>query len=101
MIVTDEKLLKTFRMKERCEWCHKSVFRCEPHHVFARGMGGGGRLDVAINLIGLCPDCHRDHHQGRTPQKFDLLAVVAAREGRLQIDIESEIAQLRRKRGRK
>ncbi len=98
MIVIDAKLLQAFRMKERCEYCRKSVFRCEPHHVRTRGHGGGGRLDIAINLVALCPLCHRSHHDGNEPLTCDLKAIVAARESRLQDDIEAEIAALRKMR---
>jgi hypothetical protein len=37
----------------------------EPHHVFAKGMGGGGRLDIRWNLVALGSSvlldcrCHR------------------------------------------
>ncbi len=98
MRIVDEKLLHEFRMKERCEWCGKQVFRCEPHHVYTRGIGGGGRLDVRINLVALCPRDHRSHHDGNEPLTIDLKAIVAARENRLQGDIEAEIAALRRRR---
>jgi hypothetical protein len=58
-------------------------------------MGGGGRLDIRINLLALCWQCHNEVHAGHI-QRCDLLAIVAARENCLQADIVSEIARLRR-----
>lgn len=100
MIIIDEKLLDEFRTNGRCEWCGFYCQRREAAHIFARGMGGGGRLDIRINLVGLggpgeC-DCHGSSHRGDAPTQIDLLAIVAQREGRLQDDIEDEIHLLRR-----
>lgn len=97
MIVIDEKLLTEFRRKVQCEWCGKPTpSGCDPHHLFSRGHGGGSRLDVRRNLVGLCRDCHNSHHNGHEPMRLDLLAVVAQREQCLQGDIEEEIYRLRR-----
>ena len=94
--IEDEKLLDHFRRKERCEWCgHWTGGHCHPHHLWTRGMGGGGRLDIAINLIAVCFFCHVDIHSGRI-LFCDLLAKVAAREDWNQQDIRREIARLRR-----
>jgi hypothetical protein len=90
--IINENLLEQFRRKRRCEWCGHSVTGCDPHHVFTRG---AGRLDLRINLIGLCRECHNDVHLGHIA-RFDLLAVVAAREGMSQDVIEAEIYRLRR-----
>ena len=96
MTVDDADLLDEFRRKPRCEWCNaRSRHGLDPHHVFARGMGGGGRLDVRINLVSLCRTCHGEVHGGRIMRR-DLLAIVAAREGMLQDDVEREIYRLRR-----
>jgi hypothetical protein len=86
MRVIDEPLLNEFRGPGVCEWCRRRVTRREPHHVYARGMGGGGRLDVRANLAALCAaftggdDCHDAAHAGRIT-KDELIAVVARREG--------------------
>lgn len=93
MKVIDEKLLGEFR-GWLCEWCGLREWSV-PHHLWARGMGGGGRLDVRINLISLCAFCHNDVHAGLI-QRCDLLAVVAARERTTQGRIEAEIYRLRR-----
>jgi hypothetical protein len=31
-----------------------------PHHITERGMSGGRGLDIPINLLDVCPECH-DH----------------------------------------
>ncbi len=102
MKIVDELLLESFRAPGRCEYCGHYCQRREPHHIFSRGMGGGSRLDVRINLISLCPafvgqECHNQYHAGHI-LRCDLLAIVAKREGRLQTDIEAEIYKLRRAR---
>jgi hypothetical protein len=98
MRIVDEKLLDQFRAAGPCSWCREHCQRREPHHIHTRGIGGGGRLDVAINLVSLCLRCHRSHHDGNEPLTCDLKAIVAAREGRLQDDIEAEIVALRKRR---
>jgi len=63
-------------------------------------MGGGGRLDIDLNLIALGGEfdcnCHGEHHAGNQPLRCDLLAIVAKREGCLQTDIERTIHAIRR-----
>ena len=99
MVILDEKLLKTFRGPGGCAWCGKWSLRREAHHIFCRGIGGGSRLDHRYNLISLGPwyscTCHADAQANRIT-KADLLALVSAREGVLQSDIEDEINRLRR-----
>lgn len=95
MIIKDVKLLNRFRQGGPCEYCKRMTIRRQPHHIFCRGLNSARRLDVAINLIALCLQCHADFHNGRI-LRCDLLALVAAREQRLQGDIEAEIYQLRR-----
>lgn len=94
MTIVDEPLLARIRLL-RCCWCGRSG-PSQPHHLTTRGMGGGSRLDVAINLAPLCHQCHRDHHDGHQPLTVDLLALVAGREGTMQYTIEAAIALLRR-----
>lgn len=95
MQVIDELLLEEFRQAMVCERCRKAG-PVEAHHLWSRGIGGGGRLDVRLNIAALCRECHQGHHNGQRPLKCDLLALVAAREGCLQGDIEAEIWRLRR-----
>lgn len=95
MKIKDEKLLSLFRAKRQCQYCwtHTTV---QPHHVFARGMGGIRRLDVAINLIALCPFCHRQFHDGHI-QRHHLLEKIARREKRTVDDLLDELYLLLRK----
>ncbi len=97
MIVIDEKLLEEFRATIICEWCGRHILSAaHPHHIYARGMGGGSRLDVRENLIALCFQCHGDVHAGLIARD-DLWGKVAARENCLQGTIKRKIARLLRK----
>jgi len=91
----DEAMRARFRGVGRCPWCGQWAYlQCA--HVLARGMGGGRVLDVPINLVPLCARCHVDSHAGRRPLACDLLAVVGAREGLLQHEIERRVRYLAR-----
>ena len=81
MNIIDEALLNEFRWPGLCEWCKTPRDRRHPHHIFSRGMGGKQRLDIRINLVGLCPRCHVSHHDGNRPSRAELLVLVAKREG--------------------
>lgn len=67
----------------------------EVHHLFAKGMGGGGRIDMPYNLIGLCGLCHFRLHTGKITRQ-ELLDFVAERENTTPEWITSEIYRLRR-----
>ncbi len=80
MIVKDPDLMIDMHDEicycERCD-TRKGPFHC--HHIWARGMGGGSRLDVRINLIILCVECHnKAHSSGIT--KRELWGIAAERE---------------------
>ena len=95
MKIIDEVLLDEFRTAPRCEWCGRATpGGCEPHHDFARGRGGGFRLDIRINLLALDRWCHNRAHAGKISRK-QLLAVIAVREHRPAEEIELEIRRLR------
>jgi hypothetical protein len=101
----DEALLDRFRGRGRCEYCHRQCRNREPHHIRQRGIGGWSRVDVPINLISLgsampgdC-NCHGRFHVGHIP-RCDLLALVAAREGVLQGEIEAEMDRILWRQGR-
>lgn len=79
MKVIDEDLLDEFRAGGACEWCHCVFPRLRPHHLYARGMGGGGRLDLRLNLVALCDHCHAATHDGGRPRRAELLEHVACR----------------------
>ncbi len=87
MRVVSEETLEWFRKGGPCQWCHRGAPRRHPHHLISRGMGGGTRLDLTINLVALCPVCHGLTHQGQEPCREDLLAVVATRYSLLQPEV--------------
>lgn len=93
MKVVDDELLSEFRRAGRCELCGLPG-HTQPHHVFPRGMGGGGRLDVRVNLVALCLVCHNGFHDGNVP-RASLLALVARREKLTVEEVEAEIRRLR------
>ncbi len=100
MKLIDEKCLTTFRTAGSCDWCGQFSRVRQPHHALVfRGMGGGTRIDHPYNLVALggpfdCP-CHDDAHRGRI-LRADFLVIIAAREGRLQDEIEAELDRIRR-----
>ncbi len=108
MIEINNALLREFRAGNRCEWCGRTVAELDPHHYWQkRGVGGGSRLDIRINLIGLCRgfvcgrfvSCHDDAEAGIISRE-DLLDKVAAREGTTPAAIRDEIQRLRGVRGK-
>ena len=94
MRIEDESVLDQFRGR-MCEWCGKE--RGHPHHIWAKGMGGGGTLDVRINLMTLCISHHDDVHNGKI-RRWELLELVAKRERTTPEAIVDEINRLRRTR---
>lgn len=90
----DEPLLDQFRTAGRCEVCGLAT-PTEPHHVFARGMGGGLRLDHVLNLLAVCRGCHDRIHQGKV-RRAELLVLVGRRERMLPEDVEATLRTLRR-----
>ena len=93
MRIVDEELLDEFRSRP-CEWCG-SGHRSDPHHIFTRGMDGGSRLDIRINLISLCRHCHIQVHYGNL-DRIHLLKEVSIREGKPLEFIVGEIQRIRR-----
>ena len=98
MIFKNPKLLKSYHGAGRCELCGKFCPECEPHHVQARGMGGGSRLDLEICLLRVgswpCCECHIriDSKEG----KQRCLAVLARRYNTTPDVIEGVFALLNR-----
>jgi hypothetical protein len=106
MRVIDEKTLDRYRGPGECEICHKMCKRREPHHLRAKGMSSGSRLDVDVNLISLgsslsfeC-ECHTKIHAGHI-SKQHILEIVARREGRMVESIVDEVNLLLRTQHRK
>lgn len=92
MTIIDDELLATFRLGGTCDNCLRRCKQRVPHHLKARGMGGGKRLDIRLNLLSLGPDfvccCHRSHHDVNEPSYRELLGIVARREGQEPNDVE-------------
>lgn len=84
MRIKDDAMLDRFRGPGICELCGKFCRHTEPHHVIAKGMGGGRQLDIRINLIrvGSTPNfecqCH-NNVDTKTGQEA-CWRVIAARE---------------------
>ena len=95
MKIVDEKTLDEFRTPGPCEMCGKSCKVREPHHVSAKGMGGGNRLDIRCNLVALgstpnfeC-ECHSrvDNAAGRER----CIEIIAKREGCEPSEVEAVV----------
>lgn len=78
MKIICEKTLDLFRTPRTCEHCLKPC-KPDPHHLWAKGMGGGGRIDLRINICALCRTCHTELHAGKI-EPLELLLIVARRE---------------------
>lgn len=92
--VYNRSLLDHFRQKFRCEVCGRKG-AVEPHHVYAKGMGGGAQLDIPENLIALDRFCHNRVHSGQIPRST-LLALIACRQGLTVDQVLERIYSLRR-----
>lgn len=78
MRIVNDKLLAEFRATAHCEACRDPTFYgCDPHHAFITR--GKCRLDLRINLVPLCRDCHR-RVQGFRWFRDHMLIHVAYRE---------------------
>lgn len=94
MTIEDKAALMRIRLLPCC-WCGKRA-PSEAAHVYAVGSGGGGRLDIALNLVPLCRDDHQASHDGHRPITVDLLALVAQREQVSQKTVKAVIDFFRR-----
>ena len=96
MRVISENTLDLFRTDGRCEFCGIYQRVREPHHLWARGMDGGRRLDVPINLIALGSSqlmrcsCHTRIQNGQIPAAM-VLDIVAKRESMTVEEITAKI----------
>lgn len=91
----DEATLARFRIIP-CEWCSSSTIPTQAAHVFTKGMGGGGRLDLNINCCALCTHCHAKHHAGHDPTPDKLVELIALREKTTPDNIRFAVRDLRR-----
>ena len=78
IVISPETMAEMHAESTVCENCC-GLGPLECHHIFARGAGGGQRLDVRINLIMLCKECHEHAQRNRIPRRT-LLALAAERE---------------------
>lgn len=98
MKVIDNAALNEARNRNGCEMCGRRVWPLDPHHAFIkRGMGGGSRLDVDINLIGLCRVCHAKCESDRAVN-FEAQAIIARREGTTIDEIQGRLWAMLRER---
>jgi hypothetical protein len=96
VIVTSEETLALFRGPGPCELCRRWCRFREPHHIFARGQGGGARLDIPENLLALggpweC-GCHTRAQLYVVPRAAQL--AVAARREATTVEAIVELVQL-------
>lgn len=81
MLIVKESILCYFR-GQACEMCDdRPMAQAEPHHIKPKGADGGSRLDVALNLISLCRECHNKVHDGGRKAQVECWKIVAKREG--------------------
>ncbi len=98
--VIDADCLNRFRGPGHCDFCKRYVDRREPHHLIRKGIGGGSQYDVSYNIAALCAafsggeDCHGRVHSGHI-LRCEIVAVVSAREGLLQGELEDKLNELR------
>lgn len=79
MRIVDEAILQVFRGRP-CELCNMPA-PSDPHHVEPCGMDNGKRLDVALNLISLCRECHQNVQEGGQRSRALCEQTIAYREG--------------------
>ncbi len=85
MIVKDADLMIQLHEEATgCEVCNRmGGVKLEVHHIWPRGIGGGSRLDVGMNLIVLCAkydnSCH-DLAQANKITKRELWGIATERE---------------------
>jgi hypothetical protein len=85
MRIVDQPLLNSFKSPGFCCHCGKKVKSRDPHHLRSRGVGGGNRLDIPLNIISLCStfsggdNCHQQYHDGKIKPEV-LMQLVADRE---------------------
>lgn len=94
MLIENDEVLQAFRTAPKCEFCGKeNRHSLDPHHRRKRGMGGGSRLDIRINVASACRlPCHRDCENGTIPESR-VLEVIAARE-RTAVEAIEEVVNL-------
>lgn len=79
----------------KCEKC-KRKGDLDVHHIKSVSKGG---TNTPGNLVMLCPNCHRDAHNGNTAQK-DLKKVVQKRSTRLKKEFGKILRDRKKVEGR-
>ncbi len=97
MLIVNEPLLVPHRLPGACELCGRWCVQREPHHIFAKGFGGGSRLDIPINLLGvgaafMC-NCHGKIH-GSHIKRDECIDAVAEREALTFAYVEETLLRL-------
>jgi len=94
MIVRDQTCIEHVRHQAggRCEYC--GCAGNHVHHIWAKGIGGAP-IDIPVNLVNLCHNCHTRHHSGKNPERLTLIHLVSKREGWKSLEIEEEIYRVR------
>lgn len=97
----DQATLDLFRGPGFCEMCGRWCRKREPHHVLSRGMGGGGTMDVRLNLVAVgsttdwqCP-CHTMIGAGKISMQA-VLDIVGRREKLPPETVRERLDELRR-----
>jgi Fe-S oxidoreductase len=94
MRVVCKRLLREFAAKTTCEFCGiHCPDGCDPAHLYSRG---AGRVDIRENLCSLCRECHTRSHAGGEPNREQLLAIAAKREGTTPDEITEKVYRFRR-----
>lgn len=82
----------------KCDCCQKTTFLTkgdyaylEFHHIIPFNQENGP--DHYINLVGLCPQCHRKLHYAKINDKKDLYEGIAVNNN-LKLNIENRVRQL-------
>lgn len=98
MKVVDPELRRRIRESCFCELCRRWFMGgVDAMHVLARGMGGGGQVDIEENLLGGCRICHTRAHAGAEGYKqADLWRAVARRLRRSPGEVENHVREVLR-----
>lgn len=80
---------------KKCEKCKKKG-GLDVHHIRAVSKGG---TNTASNLIALCPNCHRECHNGKTTQKI-LKKIIGKRSATLKKKFNSILRNRKKVEGR-
>lgn len=100
MKIINPQLRREYSEPGNCEFCGLWRRVREGHHLYAVGSGGGGRLDIRINMIALGSSqsgafmrcsCHGKIHNDLGELNPKALAIVAEREGTDPETIEAVI----------